>query len=59
MREVIGEHSGENQAGILIALFKEYKIGGNIGYFMANNVELNDTCINTVLQALYLNILAR
>ena len=47
--EVVGEYSGEKQAGVLIALFKEYKIGSNIRYFMANNVELNNTYINAVL----------
>ena len=56
LREILGKHSGENQAGILIALFKEYEICGNIGYFMADNAESNDTCIDAVLRALYSNI---
>lgn len=31
LREVIGEHSGENQAAVLVALFHEHKTKGNIG----------------------------
>ena len=56
LREILGEHSGENQAGVLITLFKEYEICGNIGYFMADNAESNDTCIDAVLRALYSNM---
>jgi hypothetical protein len=59
LREVIGEHSGENQAAVLITLFNEYRIKGNIGWFMADNAESNDVCINKVLQALYPNISAK
>ena len=53
---MLGEHSGENQAAVLIALFKEYDIHGNIGYFMADNAESNDTCIEAILQAFYPNM---
>lgn len=53
LREVIGEHSGENMAGVLLDLFRDYKISGSIGYFMADNAESNDTCIEAILRALY------
>ena len=46
-------------AGVLIDLFRDYRISGNIRYFIANNTELNDTYINAILRALYLNILAK
>ena len=59
LREIIGEYTGENMAGILIDLFRDYGIAGNIRYFMANNAELNDMCINTILYALYLNMSAK
>jgi len=59
LREIIGKHTGENMAGVLIDLFRDYGIAGNIGYFMANNAELNDTCIDAILCALYLNISAK
>jgi len=47
--EVLGEYSGENIAVVLVALFKEYKIARKIGYFMADNAESNDKCIDAVL----------
>ena len=59
LREVLSEHSGENQAAVLIALFKEYDIHRNIRYFMADNAESNDIYIKTILQALYLNMLIK
>jgi len=36
-------------AAILLKLIKEYKFKGNIGYFIGNNIELNNTCVNAVL----------
>ena len=56
LREIMGEHTGENMAGVLIDLFRDYGIVGNIGYFMADNADSNDTCINAVLRALYPNM---
>jgi len=46
---VLSEHSGENQVAVLITLFKEYDIYRNIRYFIANNTELNNTCIKVIL----------
>ena len=40
-------------AAVLLNIFKDYKIHSNIRYFMANNAESNNTCINAILQALY------
>ena len=57
--EIISEHTGENMAGILIDLFHDYGIAGNIGYFITNNMELNDMCIDAILCALYPNISAK
>ena len=56
LHEIIGKYTGKNMAGILIDLFHNYKIAGNIRYFMANNMELNDIYINVILCVLYLNI---
>jgi len=53
LRELEGEHSGENMADVLLQIFKDYNISGRIGYFMADNASSNDTCIDAVLQALY------
>lgn len=48
LRELMGEHSGENMAEVLLQIFKDYKIGGRIGYFMADNATSNDTRIHAV-----------
>ena len=57
--EIIGKHTNKNMAGVLIDLFCDYRITGNIGYFMANNTELNNMCIDVILYILYLNILVK
>ena len=59
LHKIVGKHTGKNMAGVLINLFRDYRIIGNIGYFMADNVELNNTCINAILCTLYLNILTK
>ena len=59
LHKVIGEHSGKNIVAVLLNIFKDYKIRGNIGYFIADNIELNDTCINAILQALYPEMLVK
>ena len=59
LRKIIGKHTSKNMVGVLIDLFRDYRIAGNIRYFIADNAELNDTCINAILYTLYLNILAK
>ena len=56
LREIIGEYTSENIADVFIDLFHDYKIAGNIGYFIANNIELNNIYINAILYILYPNI---
>jgi len=46
-------------AGVLIDLFRDYRIVGNIRYFIADNTELNDIYIDPILYILYLNISAK
>jgi len=46
---VHGKYTSKNIAAVLIALFKDYRIAGNLGYFIANNADINNTCINAVL----------
>src|SRR5579871_812995 len=48
-----GVHSGENMAGVLLQIFNEYGIQNRIGYFMGDNHEANDTCIDSLLQQLH------
>ena len=57
--KIIGKYTGENMAGVLIDLFRDYRIVGNIGYFIADNAELNNMCIDVILYVLYLNILVK
>ncbi|OBS15181.1 hypothetical protein FPOA_13923 [Fusarium poae] len=56
LRELVGEHSGENMADVLLHIFDDYGISGRIGYFMADNASSNDACIDLVLKALYPNM---
>ena len=54
LRKIIGKYTSKNIAGVLIDLFRDYKIIGNIRYFIADNIELNNTYINAILYILYL-----
>ena len=49
LRELEGEHSGENMADVLLQVIGDYKITGQIGYFMCDNASTNDTCVDAVL----------
>ena len=59
LREIVGKYTSENIAGVLINLFHDYKITGNIGYFIANNIESNNIYIKAIFCVLYLNISAK
>ena len=37
-------------AALLIKVFREYKIGGHIGFFILDNTAANDTCVDLVLK---------
>lgn len=53
IREVIGEHTGDNMAAVALKVIKEYKIGKKIVYFMLDNASSNDVCIDLILKRLY------
>ena len=53
LRRLDGEHTGENMAALLLEVFREYKIGGRIGFFILDNASSNDTCVDLVLRRLY------
>ena len=57
--KIIDKHTSKNIVGVLINLFHNYKILNNIRYFIADNTELNNIYINTILYILYLNISAK
>lgn len=52
LREVFGEHAGENVGHQLLLLFKEYDITDRIGFFICDNDSKNDTCITYLLKKL-------
>ena len=54
--KIINKHTGKNIVGVLIDLFCNYGIAGNIGYFIANNAKSNNIYIDTILHALYPNM---
>ena len=59
LREVINKYTSENMAAVLLEVFKDYKISSNIGYFIADNADLNNIYIDIILRALYPNILLK
>jgi hypothetical protein len=58
MQRVYGKHSGENQAAILIQIFKRLDIyePSSLGFYMADNANSCDTCVRAVLKNLYPSI---
>ena len=59
LSKIISKYISKNIVDILIDLFCDYKIVGNIRYFIANNTKSNNIYINIILYILYLNILAK
>jgi hypothetical protein len=45
LRELSGEHSGENQASLIIDIINEYGIASKVGYFVMDNATNNDTLV--------------
>jgi hypothetical protein len=45
LRPTYGNHTGEEQKKLLLAIFKEYQITSRIAYFMADNATNNDRAI--------------
>jgi hAT family C-terminal dimerisation region len=52
MREVVGEHSGENMSRYVLEVIKEYDIVRNLGYFTMDNAPDNDTMMKELSLAL-------
>ena len=47
--KIINKYTNKNIIAVLLKVFKDYKISGNIKYFIANNVDLNNTYIDVIL----------
>lgn len=52
LRRLHGEHSGENQADLLIEIIKEYEITDRLGWFVTDNASNNNTAMDQVLRTL-------
>ena len=50
---VIGSHNGENMAHTLGQVVQDYEIVDNIGYFVLDNAESNDACIEIFIKNLH------
>jgi hAT family C-terminal dimerisation region/BED zinc finger len=48
MKEVVGEHTGENIAQYVIEVLKDYGIVHNLGYFTMDNAPDNDTMMTAL-----------
>ena len=51
LRRIKGAHSGENIAEVAIPVLQEYRVAANLGVFVTDNAELNDTAIRYILAA--------
>jgi hypothetical protein len=52
MKRMKGAHEKENIVEVVIPIFDEYNIALNLGVFIADNVDLNDTVIRAILIAI-------
>jgi hypothetical protein len=43
VRELEGDHSGENQAKVVIAIILDFQIATKLGFFVGDNDSRNDT----------------
>jgi len=46
LRRVYKDHSRENQTKLLMEIFKEFELTDRLGYFVSNNIIINDSCID-------------
>ena len=53
IRQLKGEHSGENIAGAVLKVISEYRISKRVGYFVLDNVSSNDVAVDHILRSLY------
>jgi hypothetical protein len=48
LRELEGQHTGENQAQLIMKVIEEYGIASKVGYFMMDNAENNETMMRAL-----------
>ena len=52
LERVEGSHGGENQARIMVQLFRDFDISKKVGFFTADNADSCDTAVRAILKAL-------
>jgi hypothetical protein len=53
LRPIYGQHSGENQAAVIIDVVKEFAIQDKLGFFVSDNAKNNDTCVKAVCKEFF------
>ena len=53
IRQLKGEHSGENIAASVLRVVKEYRISKRVGFFILDNASSNDVAVDFILRSLY------
>ena len=48
LKELVGSHTGENQAEVILQVLDDYNIRSKLGYFVMDNVESNDTMLRHI-----------
>jgi hypothetical protein len=48
LHELEGQHTGENQAQLILKIIKQYGIVSKVGYFMTDNAENNETTMRAL-----------
>jgi hypothetical protein len=52
MKEVVGDHSGDNMSKYVLEVLREYDVIKNLGYFTTDNASDNDTMMTALSTAL-------
>ncbi len=52
LKELEGEHSGLNQARVVLGVINDFRIRNKLGYFVMDNASLNGTLIDAIANSL-------
>lgn len=53
MRRLFGSHSGENMSKLLVGIIQEFELTDRLGYFMIDNADSNDTCLEHLIREIF------
>ena len=57
--ELVGTHSGENQAELIIKIIQDYDITAKLGFFVMDNADNNDTALAAIFKEIRPDLLPR